>query len=167
MDEIDEMVTSMENYNQNTSINKEFKESPISELELSIGKVEQEYNEYNAIVSYYTYLPECTGNGLGITASGVKVSETSVAIPRKDNVLKFGTKIEFVTLAPKYMEDYDGKYLTRIADDTGSPKYIRKMENGTYRLDVFCPKLPNETDKEYHKRVNSYGKTQTKIKVYK
>lgn len=167
MNEIDEMVTSMENYKKNISINKEFKEYPISELELSIGKVEQEYNEYDAIVSYYTYLPECTGNGLGITASGVQVSETSVAIPRKDNILKFGTKIEFGTLAPKYMEDYDGKYLTRIADDTGSPKHIRKMGNGTYRLDVFCPRLPNETDKEYHKRVNSYGKTQTKIKVFK
>lgn len=127
----------------------------------------QNYEEYNAIVSYYTYLPECTGSGLGITASGKKVSETSVAIPRKDNVLKFGTKIEFKTLAPQYMKDYNSKYLTRIADDTGNSNYIRKMEDGTYRLDVFCPKLPNETDKEYHKRVYSYGKTETKIKVYK
>lgn len=65
------------------------------------------------------------------------------------------------------MEDYEGKYLIRIADDTGNPSHIRKMEDGTYRLDVFCPRLPNETDADYHKRVNAYGKTKTTIKVYK
>lgn len=128
---------------------------------------QNDYKTYNALVSYYTYLPQCTGNGLGITASGKKISETSVAIPRKDDVLKFGTKIEFKNLAAKYMEDYEGKYLIRIADDTGNPSHIRKMEDGTYRLDVFCPRLPNETDVDYHKRVNTYGKTKTTIKVYK
>lgn len=136
-------------------------------LEKQIDLQEQsKYKEFNAIVSYYTYLPECTNNGLGITASGKKVSETSVAIPRDDDILKFGVEIKFETLSPKYIEDYEGKYLTRIADDTGNPKYIRKMENGTYRLDVFCPKLPNETNESYYKRVNSYGKTNTKIRVH-
>lgn len=81
--------------------------------------------------------------------------------------MKFGTKIEFEQLAPQYMIDYDGEYMVRIADDTGNPNHIRKMEDGTYRLDVFCPKLPNETDTEYYDRVVAYGKTETKIKVYK
>lgn len=121
---------------------------------------------YDAIVSYYTYLPQETGSGDGITASGKKVSSTSLAIPRKDDILKFGTIVEFDKLSDGYMKDYNGKYLTRIADDTGNPKNIRKVDDFTYRVDVFCPRLENETDEQYHKRVYSYGKTTTKIKVY-
>lgn len=122
------------------------------------------YIEKNAIVSYYTHLPD-EGGGLGITASGNKVSNTSVAIPRKDDLLNFGDTIIFEDLSPKYMADYDGQHLTRVADDTGNPKYIRKVDDNTYRLDVYCPKLPNETNLEYKKRVLSYGKTETKIKI--
>lgn len=130
------------------------------------NNIKPNYSIHNAIVSYYTYLPQSTVHGTGITASGKKVSNTSLAIPRKDSLLKFGTKVEFDELAPKYMEDYQGQFLTRIADDTGNPKNIRKMNDGTYRLDVFCPRLTNETDEEYHKRVYGYGKTETKIKIY-
>lgn len=124
------------------------------------------YKEFNAIVSYYTYLPSSTGSGSGITANGNKVSETSLAIPRNDDILRYGVKVEFDYLAPQYMIDYDGKYLTRIADDTGSPKHIRKIDNNTYKLDVFCPRLPKESDDSYHKRVYGYGITKTKMKIF-
>lgn len=118
----------------------------------------------DAIVSYYTHLPD-EGGGLGITASGEKISNTSVAIPRKDDLLQFGDTIIFETLSPKYMKDYNGQYLTRVADDTGNPRYIRKIDNNTYKLDVYCPKLPNETNYDYKKRVRGYGITNTKIKI--
>lgn len=124
-----------------------------------------EYIRKKAIVTYYTHLPQCTGDGDGITASGTKVSETSVAIPRKDNLLNFGDTIIFESLSPKYMEDYNGNYLTRIADDTGNPNYIKKIDDETYRLDVFCPKLPNESNEQYYNRVLSYGKTETNILI--
>lgn len=75
--------------------------------------------------------------------------------------------MEFKEFAPKYMQDYNGQYLVRIADDTGSPNHIRKLDNGIYRLDVFCPKFPNETDSEYYNRVSSYGKTETTFRIYK
>lgn len=118
----------------------------------------------NVIVSYYTHLPD-EGGGLGITASGEKVSNTSVAIPRKDDLLQFGDTIIFETLSPKYMKDYNGQYLTRVADDTGNPRHIRKIDNNTYKLDVYCPKLPNETNSAYKKRVKEYGITNTRIKI--
>ena len=136
----------------------------INELNKLEEQEQESYIEKNAIVSYYTHLPD-EGGGLGITASGNKVSNTSVAIPRKDDLLNFGDTIIFEDLSPKYMADYDGQHLTRVADDTGNPKYIRKVDDNTYRLDVYCPKLPNETNLEYKKRVLSYGKTETKIKI--
>lgn len=121
---------------------------------------------FDVIVSYYTYLPQSTGTGNGITASGKKVSNTSLAIPRNDNILKFGSVVQFDFLCDSYMKDYNGQYLERIADDTGSPKHIRRVNDTTYRVDVFCPRLNGESDSAYHKRVYAYGKTKTKMKVY-
>ena len=170
------------NYNKEVEKNKKLKEEnnlliiKLNELkkenlqlqnEIDKLKKEKENNKYitkNVIVSYYTNLPE-EGGGLGITASGKKLSNKSLAIPRNDNLLKFGMEIEFDSLAPQYMKDYNGKYLKRIADDTGNPKYIKKIDNNTYKLDVYCPKLPNESNSEYKKRVTSYGITKTKIKI--
>lgn len=136
------------------------------EVEEEIKSIKNNYVEVDAIVSYYTYLPSSTGSGDGITATGKKVTNSSLAIPRNDELLKYGTKVEFEFLAPQYMKDYNGQYLTRIADDTGSPKHIRKVDENTYRVDVFCSRLENETDTQYHNRVYSYGKTKTKMKIY-
>ena len=136
------------NINSLNKINQELKEKN-NKLKNQYKK-QQNYIEKKGIISYYTNLQD-EGGGLGITASGKKLSNTSIAIPRNDDLLKFGIEIEFENLAPQYMKDYQGKYLKRIADDTGNPRYIKKINDNIYKLDVYCPRLPNETDEKYKK----------------
>ena len=95
----------------------------------------------NFIVTYYgaTY-NEC-GNNHFITASGVPVEEGHIAVPRS---IPFGSKIIL-----------EGKEY--IATDTGNPKYICELSDGTLRVDVFIERQQGESDYQYEKRVNNMG----------
>ena len=95
----------------------------------------------NFIVTYYgaTY-NEC-GNNHFITASGVPVEEGHIAVPRN---IPFGSKIIL-----------EGKEY--IATDTGNPKYICELSDGTLRVDVFIERQYGESDYQYEKRVNNMG----------
>ena len=95
----------------------------------------------NFIVTYYgaTY-NEC-GNNHFITASGVPVEEGHIAVPRS---IPFGSKI--ILEGNEY-----------IATDTGNPKYICELSDGTLRVDVFIERHYGESDYQYEKRVNNMG----------
>lgn len=95
----------------------------------------------NFIVTYYgaTY-NEC-GNSHFITASGIPVQEGHIAVPRS---IPFGSKIIL-----------DG--VEYVATDTGNPKYICELSDGTLRVDVFVGRQSGESDYQYEKRVNNMG----------
>ena len=95
----------------------------------------------NFIVTYYgkTY-NEC-GNTSFITASGIPVQEGHIAVPRS---IPFGSKI--ILEGVEY-----------IATDTGNPKYICELSDGTLRVDVFIERQFGESDYQYEKRVNNMG----------
>lgn len=127
---------------------------------------EKDYVTLDVIVSYYTSLPEENGvNYGGRNAIGGYLTNTSVAIPRT-GIIEYGMTLEFESMSEAYMKDYNGKYLTRVADDCGSPSHIRVREDGVYRIDIYCPKFSYESDSQYYRRVNNYGKHQTTCKVY-
>ena len=102
---------------------------------------ERDKHKRNFIVTYYgaTY-NEC-GNNHFITASGVPVEEGHIAVPRS---IPFGSKIIL-----------EGKEY--IATDTGNPKYICELSDGTLRVDVFIERQYGESDYQYEKRVNNMG----------
>ena len=104
----------------------------------------------NFIVTYYgaTY-NEC-GNNHFITASGVPVEEGHIAVPRN---IPFGSKIIL-----------EGKEY--IATDTGNPKYICELSDGTLRVDVFVGRQYGENDYQYEKRVNNMGTKKIEGELY-
>lgn len=175
---IEPVVASVELTDTKQSTNTEYNEfvSTIAEFALEMKEEERQksnqikkknYIDIDVEVTYYTGLASENGSkNAGKNAIGGYLSNTSIAIPRKDDLVKYGTKIEFSNLGKKYMDDYNGKHLIRIADDCGRPKHIRVREDGVYRMDVYCPRIGNETDDEYWSRVDSYGKYKTTAKVY-
>ena len=104
----------------------------------------------NFIVTYYgaTY-NEC-GNNHFITASGVPVEEGHIAVPRN---IPFGSKIIL-----------EGKEY--IATDTGNPKYICELSDGSLRVDVFVGRQYGENDYQYEKRVNNMGTKKIEGELY-
>ena len=150
---------SMEAVTEKVKINKEVKVTKEEEFVSTIAEMmtmpeeeKKEYIEVKAICTFYTSLASCNGDNLGLTASGKYLSNTSIAIPRKS--MPYGTKIEVEGIG------------TRYADDCGSTKHIRIMEDGTYRFDVYMPRIKGESDSQYKKRVVSYGKLETTAKIY-
>ena len=137
------------------------------EEEVPVEENNEEYVEINVVVSYYTGVDDENGGYEGMNALGGRLTETSIAIPRprENSLVKYGTIIEFDDLGESYMNDYNGKHLTRIADDCGNVKHIRIREDGVYRMDIYCPRFKNESISEYKKRVTSYGKYSTTAKV--
>ena len=107
-------------------------------------------HQRNFIVTYYgaTY-NEC-GNNHFITASGVPVEEGHIAVPRN---IPFGSKIIL-----------EGKEY--IATDTGNPKYICELSDGTLRVDVFVRRQYGENDYQYEKRVNNMGTKKIEGELY-
>ena len=104
----------------------------------------------NFIVTYYgaTY-NEC-GNNHFITASGVPIEEGHIAVPRN---IPFGSKIIL-----------EGKEY--IATDTGNPKYICELSDGSLRVDVFVGRQYGENDYQYEKRVNNMGTKKIEGELY-
>ena len=93
------------------------------------------------ILTYYGLLESECGKIDGITASGKRITDGMIASPPQ---LKFGTKIII-----------EGKEY--VVEDRGSSKYIKINNDGSIRIDVYLPKLNNETDKDYLNRIENKG----------
>ena len=150
---------SMEAVTEKVKINKEVKVtkeeefiSTIAEMMVMPEEEKKEYIEVKAICTFYTSLASCNGDNAGRNAIGGYLSETSIAIPRKS--MPYGTMIEVKGVGVRY------------ADDCGSKKHIRIMEDGTYRFDVYVSRIKGESDSQYKKRVTNYGKFETTAKIY-
>lgn len=79
---------------------------------------------YNIILAFYSVDVEQCGNDLGITASGKHIQEGMCAAPRDIN---FG-KVISLNNGQSY-----------VVEDRGSSKYIRWIDNNTFRIDVYVP----------------------------
>lgn len=112
---------------------------------------EKKYKEINLEISFYTSLIEENGTN-GLDANGNPLEWGTLAIPRN---VPMGTKFE--------IEGY--KDTIFVGRDVGNPNNIRIKEDGTYRVDMFIPKKQGETNAQYKKRVNNYGKVKRKGKI--
>ena len=96
---------------------------------------------YNFVITYYALLQDECGKTDGITASGKHISSGMIASPK---IFKFGTKLMIEGIA-------------YTVEDRGSSKYIKVNNDGSIRLDVYVPRLPNESNPHYSKRVSNMG----------
>lgn len=104
---------------------------------------EPEWQEF--VLTYYTSLNSENGYG-SITCTGSKLYDGLVA----SNYYKLNTKIQL-----------QGWGEVTVGDRGGS------NFNNDFRLDVFVPKNPNESDSHYFKRVNNMGKVKVKGRIVK
>lgn len=79
---------------------------------------------YKIILTFYSVDAEQCGNDLGITASGKHIQEGMCAAPTSIN---FG-KVISLSNGQSY-----------VVEDRGSSKYIRWIDNNTFRIDVYVP----------------------------
>lgn len=113
-----------------------------------IEELPKQCKEINIEITFYTGLAcENTVHG-SVDAQGNDLVWSTIAVPRS---IDLGTKFE-IDLYPNQ---------TFVARDRGSVKHIRIKEDGTYRIDIFCPRKSGETDDEYWSRVNAYGRITT------
>lgn len=98
-------------------------------------KNEYEYKEF--ILTFYTSLQSENSSAGAVTCQNKPLTPGGVA----NNVIPQNTKI--------YLKGY-GQV---TVNDRGSDKYFG-VDN---RLDVYIPREPGESDRQYSKRVNSYG----------
>lgn len=97
----------------------------IPEKTVTIGENKR---KINIIATFYTGSPDENGGYANITASGKILSRGMCA----SNNFDFGTKIE--------VEGLEEIGITNLeVQDTGNPKYIKKIDENTYRLDVYVP----------------------------
>lgn len=135
-------------------------ESTISEMHKELlaqeqRKIEEEkkYKEIDCEITFYTSLI-CENTKYGsVDAMSNPLRWGTIAIPRD---YKLGTKFEF--------EGIDGTF---VGTDRGSKKHIRIKEDGVVRIDMFIPRKKGESDDQYYKRVNGYGRFKTKGKILK
>lgn len=130
----------------------------ITKERYNIQETSNSYKIINVELTFYTSLASCCGNNLGITASGVKLNNMTIAVPRKVNSTKpmynFGTIIEINGYGKKRVED------------TGNPKYLKIKPDGRIIIDIFIPREQGESDVEYRKRILNMGRVHTTAKVY-
>lgn len=128
---------------------KKAEEERLKELELKRKqedkqkKKEPEWQEF--ILTFYTSLNSENGYG-AITCTGDKLYDGLVA----SNYYKLNTKIQL-----------EGWGEVTIGDRGGS------NFNNDYRLDVYIEREAGESDREYIKRVNSYGRQKVKGYIIK
>lgn len=119
--------------------NKENKENAYSRGENA--------QKINLTLSFYGSGEDENGVGMGnITASGAKLHYGVVA----SNNFKLKTKI----------------YIDKLGDtftvlDTGSPKHLRQLSDGSIKIDVYVPKLGNESVGQYKRRIMNMGIVKT------
>lgn len=113
------------------------KREKIKELELQTGLDIKDYKKVDMKCSYYTSLAVENGGYEGLTYKGENLEFGMVA----NNRYPLNTKILV------------GDTLKTVKD-IGAESHFGNYE----RLDVFVPRNPGESDSEYLKRVNNYGK---------
>lgn len=123
-------------------LKKELKEK--EEKEKSKGQIRK------FIVTYYCATFNSCGNTHFITKSGVPVQEGHIAVPTN---IPLGSKI--ILEGREY-----------IATDTGNPRYICELQDGTLRVDVFVGRWQGESDYQYEQRVISMGKKHIEGTLY-
>jgi 3D (Asp-Asp-Asp) domain-containing protein len=111
------------------------KEKQIQKQNEKEKKKEPEYKEF--ILTFYTSLDSENSSAGAVTCQNKPLTPGGVA----NNVIPQNTNI--------YLEGY-GQV---IVNDRGSDKYFG-VDN---RLDVYIPREPGESDRQYFKRVNNYG----------
>lgn len=100
-------------------------------------------------VTFYDSCPKCNGSNAGITASGLKLTNTKKYYDENQayvacNWLPIGTKISITFAKNSSLGSLSGSTRIYTVQDTGS-----KTELNTHRIDVY---IPNE-----HKVVNAMG----------
>lgn len=116
-------------------------------------EIEKDCNCYGIDVemSFYTSLIEENTSYGSVDAQGNPLTFGTIAIPRD---IALGTRLHINNVG-----DFVGR-------DRGSRKHIRIKEDGTWRIDVFIPRIKGETDNQYWRRVNNYGKVKERASVY-
>lgn len=113
-----------------------------------VEETPKQYKEINLEITFYTGLvSENTIYG-AVDAQGNDLIWSTIAVPRS---VDLGTKFE-IDLYPNQVF---------VARDRGSVNHIRIKDDGTYRIDIFCPRKSGETDNQYWSRVNAYGRITT------
>jgi hypothetical protein len=84
------------------------------------------YRKVNIVATHYTNSVSDCGNTKGITASGVRASRGTIAVPKS---ISFGTEI--------ILEDEAGNKQKVVAQDRGGA--IKWLNEDTMKIDVFVP----------------------------
>ena len=114
-------------------------------------EAKKEYIEVDCEITFYTSLL-CENTKYGaVDAQSNPLKWGTIAIPRD---YELGTKFEF-----------DGISGTFTGTDRGSKKHIKIKSNGVVRVDMFVPRNKGESDDNYYRRVNSYGRFKTKGRI--
>lgn len=100
----------------------------------------------HAVITYYAELPNDMTDGT-TTSSGKHVEDGMIGAP---NEYAFGTQIII-----------NGK--TYTVEDRGG--YIKTLDNGDIRLNIFIPRNENESDEEYKQRVLNMGVTESDVQI--
>ena len=117
-----------------------------------IEETPKQYKEINLEITFYTGLVcENTIHG-AIDAQENPLIWSTIAVPRS---VDLGTKFE-IDLYPNQIF---------VARDRGNINHIKVKPDGTYRIDIFCPRKEGETDGQYWSRVNAYGRITTKGRI--
>lgn len=90
------------------------------------------YRKVNIVATHYTNSVADCGNTKGITASGIRASRGTIAVPHS---IPFGTEI--------ILEDETGSKQKVVAQDRGGA--IKWIDENTMKIDVF---VPNATKKQ-------------------
>ena len=93
-------------------------------------------------LSHYTDSAEENGGYAGLDAMGQKLKWGTLA----SNNFKKGTKI--------YIEQYEHVF---TVSDVGSSKYLKKLSDGSIKVDVFVPRRDGESRTDYRQRVLNLG----------
>ncbi|OON98205.1 MAG: hypothetical protein ATN36_01170 [Epulopiscium sp. Nele67-Bin005] len=110
------------------------------------------YEPMEAIVTFYTGLAAENGGFEGMNAIGGLLEVGSIAAPKD---IPFGTSI----IIPNLPSDVNTAIFE--VDDRGGA--IKRLSDNKIKLDIYVPRLYNETDREYYKRVNALGVIETQI----
>lgn len=112
-----------------------------------LRKAEEEKNNkgipVRLLVTYYGNTASQCENNEGIMANGEKVHYGAIACSSE---IPFGSKITM---------DKSGREF--ICKDRGNPKYICKLGENYYRVDIFIPRNEGESTHDYEKRVRAMG----------
>ncbi|ONI39355.1 hypothetical protein AN639_05195 [Candidatus Epulonipiscium fishelsonii] len=117
--------------------------------------ISDNYQTMNAIVTFYTGLGVENGGYTEMNAIGGSLEVGSLAAPKD---LPFGTSV----IIPNLPTDINTSLF--VVDDRGGA--IQRISQDTVKLDVYVPRMEDESDGEYYTRVNHLGIIHTPILYY-